>query len=145
MRVTYNKHHTSSSLNWNLSQNKECNATTNYISSKQLSDVLAKRKSSKRNVEMDTIAVIFIASFPITITYPYKNEICNVTVLKTDTYAKYQCSLFQDECRVWVERMSDWDVQIRPSQVMLQWCLSIFRCFYLGTNVLDIVVSIVCV
>jgi hypothetical protein len=79
----------------------------NYISSKQLSDVLAKRQSSKRNVETDNIAVIFIASFAMTITYPYENEICNVTVLKTDTYARCECSLFQDECRVRVERTSD--------------------------------------
>ena len=28
------------------------------------------------------IAVIFVASFPMTITYPYENVICNVTVPK---------------------------------------------------------------
>jgi len=146
MPVTYStsKRHTRSSLNWNLSQNKEWNAKTNYISSKQLSDVLVKRQSSKRNVQIDKYSGDFCSFIS------YDNYIslwkCELQChyWKTDAYAKCQCSLFQDIEFEWSTRMMGWSKsgQAKPSQAVV---VSMhLRYFGLETNVLDIFVSIMC-
>ena len=44
-----NVRHTRGSLNRSQSQNKEGNGAGNFISSKQLTDTLAKKRSSKKN------------------------------------------------------------------------------------------------
>ena len=88
------------------------------------------------------ISVIFVASFPMTITYSYENVICNVTVLKSDAYAKCQCSLFQDIEFEWSTRVMGWSKsgQAKPSEAVV---VSMhLRYFGLETNVLDIFVSI---
>ena len=61
------------------------------------------------------ISVIFVASFPMTITYSYENVICNVTVLKNWRLCQMSM-LFISGHRVWVEHTNDGMVQIRPSQ-----------------------------
>jgi len=128
MPVTYStsKRHTRSSLNWNLSQNKECNAKTNYISSKQLSDVLVKRQSSKRNVQIDKYSGDFCSFISYDNYISYENVICNVTVPKNWRLCQMSMLFFQDERRVWVERMSDGMVQVGPSQAAVVsrhlWC-----------------------
>jgi hypothetical protein len=83
---------TRGSLNRNQSQNKEGNGTPNFITSKHLSDAVAKRRSAKKNW---MYALFFLWRSHC----PYDHVICNVSLLNS-LWQNCQCSLFQDECRV---------------------------------------------
>jgi hypothetical protein len=93
------------------------------------------------------IAVIFVASFPMTITYPYENVICNVTILKKLTpMSNVNVLYFRTNVEFeWSARVMGWSKsgQAKPSEAAV---VSMhLRCFGLGTNMLDIFILIMCV
>ena len=99
-----------------------------YLAKRQLSDAVAKRRSGKRNWMYRLIILrwFFVASFFLWQLHIHMNMWLAMSLnWKTEAYDKCQCFLFQDECRVWVERTSDGIVRIKPSQAKLQWCLGI--------------------
>jgi len=99
-----------------------------YLAKRQLSDAVAKRRSGKRNWMYRLIILrwFFVASFFLWQLHIHMNMWLAMSLnWKTEAYAKCQCFLFQDECRVWVERTSDGIVRIKSSQAKLQWCLGI--------------------
>ena len=98
-----------------------------YLAKRQLSDAVAKRRSGKRNVQADSIEVIFCSFvFPITITYPYEHVICNVILLKKMKPMPNVNVLY---FRTNVE--FEWSTRVMgssksgPSQAKLQWCVGI--------------------